>query len=113
MIIAQAIQNLRPNDQWTLDGQEYSGFVWYGSLQDKPTEQELGEETARILAEKPYEDCKTEAKSRIAATDWAVLPDVGLANADEYVIYRAELRALIKQPVLSPIWPTEPKPIWN
>lgn len=57
--------------------------------------------------------CKTEAKKRIAATDWSVLPDVGLANTAEFETYRAALRELIKNPVADPVWPTEPEPVWS
>lgn len=57
--------------------------------------------------------CKDEAKKRIAATDWSVLPDVGLANVAAFETYRATLRELIKNPVAEPTWPTEPEPIWS
>ena len=57
--------------------------------------------------------CKEEAKKRIATTDWAVLPDVGLANVAAFETYRAALRELIKNPVAEPTWPTEPEPIWS
>jgi hypothetical protein len=56
---------------------------------------------------------KEEAKKRIATTDWAVLPDVGLANVAAFETYRAALRELIKNPVAEPVWPTEPTPIWS
>jgi len=57
--------------------------------------------------------CKEEAKKRIAACDWSVLPDVGLANVAAFQTYRAALRELIKNPVAEPTWPTEPEPIWS
>lgn len=56
---------------------------------------------------------KLKAKQLIAATDWAVLPDVGLKNAAEFVTYRGILRGLIITPVADPAWPTEPTPIWE
>ena len=65
------------------------------------------------LAKEPLDICKTEAKKRIAATDWSVLPDVGLANVAAFQTYRATLRELIKNPVAEPTWPTEPEPIWS
>lgn len=61
----------------------------------------------------PPELTKSIAKEKIAATDWAVLPDVGLANVTAFETYRAALRELIKNPVADPVWPTEPQPIWS
>ena len=68
---------------------------------------------AELAAQATLQWCKTEAKKRIAATDWALLFDAGLANQSAFVTYRAELRALITNPVAEPTWPTEPQPIWS
>ena len=57
--------------------------------------------------------CSAQAKTLIAATDWAVLPDVGLANVSDFTAYRATLRQLILNPVADPVWPTEPTPVWS
>lgn len=53
------------------------------------------------------------AKALLASTDWAVLPDVGLANSAEYVTYRGILRGLVIQPQAEFNFPTEPQPIWS
>lgn len=66
-----------------------------------------------LVQQEPLDQCKEEAKKRIAATDWAVLPDVGLANVAAFEAYRAALRELIKNPVADPVWPTEPQPVWS
>lgn len=66
-----------------------------------------------LQAQEVLDNCKDEAKKRIAATDWSVLPDVGLANVAAFETYRAALRELIKNPVADPVWPTEPQPIWS
>lgn len=68
---------------------------------------------AELEAQAILRFCKDEAKKRIAATDWSVLPDVGLANVAAFETYRATLRELIKNPVADPVWPTEPEPIWS
>lgn len=67
----------------------------------KPTQQQL------------IDACKLEAKAKIAKTDWAVLPDVGLVNQADFIAYRAALRELIINPVADPVWPTEPTPDWG
>lgn len=57
--------------------------------------------------------CKARAKMLIAAADWAVLPDVGLKNAADFVTYRGILRGLIISPVVNPDFPIEPTPVWE
>lgn len=58
-------------------------------------------------------DCKAIAKVKLTQTDWAVLPDVGLANQDAFVFYRLNLRNLVRNPVTNPVWEDEPQPVWS
>jgi hypothetical protein len=51
MDIVNAIVSLRPNAQWNLIGDEYSGLEWLDEVQTKPTEEELQVELARLQAE--------------------------------------------------------------
>jgi hypothetical protein len=84
--------------------------------QGKPVEIDfdlVNAEDVKLIAQAKLDSCKVEAKKRIAATDWSVLPDVGLANTAAFETYRATLRELIKTPVADPVWPTEPEPIWS
>lgn len=67
---------------------------------------------AAITADQHIANCKRNAKDKLAATDWAVLPDVGLANQSEFIAYRAILRGYVMQPVETPDFPVEPTPIW-
>ena len=39
--VANAVQSLRPNSEWVLVGEEYSGLDWLDQVQSKPTEQEV------------------------------------------------------------------------
>ena len=57
--------------------------------------------------------CKETAKYKINMCDWSVLPDVHLSNKEEFIVYRATLRALILNPVADPVFPTEPQPVWE
>lgn len=59
------------------------------------------------------DNCKHEAKKRIANSDWSVLPDVNISNKSDFENYRSQLRNLILNPVEKPIYPEEPKPIWS
>lgn len=111
--IIDALQALRPKAQWTLVGNEYSGLEWLDTTQQKPTEQEVNDEIAVLEAKAPLDACKAKAKDLIAASDWSVLPDVGLANVSDFKAYRAILRQYILNPVADPVWPTEPQPVWS
>ena len=111
--ITTALQVIRPGSQWSLDGDDYSGITWMDDKTTQPTLDEVNAEIAIQEQQAPLDACKAQAKTLIAATDWAVLPDVGLANVSEYTAYRATLRQLILNPVASPVWPTEPTPVWS
>lgn len=110
-----AIKNLSPYAEFGLRGDNLDTLEWYDdpSVVPQPSRAEIEAEAARLQAQQPLNNCKDEAKKRIAATDWSVLADVGIANVDEYVAYREALRNLIKDPVIDPVWPTEPQPIWK
>lgn len=111
--IPAALQVLRPGAQWVLRGDEFSGLEWLDAIQSCPTEEEINAEIAVLDAQYPLDACKREAKTRIASTDWAVLPDVPLENKLDFEAYRATLRTLILTPVADPQWPTEPTPVWG
>ncbi len=111
--IPDALQVLRPGAEWVLRGNEYSGLEWLDTKQAKPSENEVQDTITMLFLEAPLKACKTKAKELIAATDWSVLPDVGLTNVADFEAYRATLRGLIKAPVDNPVWPTEPNPVWS
>lgn len=110
--IAQALVSLTPTAVWSLEGNTYSGLTWLDSTQAKPSEAAINAEIERLEADAPFAACKVEAKKRIAASDWSVLPDINISNGAEFEDYRAELRELIITPVASPVFPTEPDPVW-
>jgi hypothetical protein len=98
--------------QWSLVGNDYDGLNWQDSS-PKPTQEELDAlaiptETAIAKA-----NCKSQAKSLLAASDWSVLPDVQITNKAAFDNYRAILRGYVISPVTDPTWPTEPQPVWG
>lgn len=111
--VVTALQRLRPGADFNVTGDTYDGIDWRDTQQTKPTLEEVNAEIAVIEAEIPTYYCVTEAKRRIALSDWAVLPDVNIANRADFEAYRAALRALILNPVESPTWPIEPNPVWE
>ena len=58
------------------------------------------------------EEMKEYAKQQLEKTDYAVLPDVRLANKNEFIAYRSLIRQLIIDPNLGNSIPEEPKVRW-
>jgi predicted lipoprotein len=50
-MIDKALLSLRPNAQWDLNGDDYSGLVWKDETQTKPTLKEINAEIARLQNE--------------------------------------------------------------
>lgn len=98
--------------QWSLNGDSYDGLTWYSDT-PKPTQEELDALWIPTQDVQAKENCSNTAKQLLAASDWSVLPDVGLANVSEYVTYRGILRGYVLEPVVDPVWPTEPTPVWS
>ena len=42
----------------------------------------------------------------------AVIASVNLANKSDFESYRSALRDLVINPVVSPVYPSEPQPVW-
>lgn len=74
---------------------------------------EVSYDLAAVTTQAQKDACKAQAKSLLAASDWSVLPDVGLANQDAFVFYRLNLRNLVKDPVVDPVFEAEPTPVWS
>lgn len=101
-----------PKTQWTLYGTDYSGLVWSDST-PQPTQAELDALWSSTQDAVAKNVCKAKAKELLAASDWSVLPDVGLKNSAAFVTYRGILRGLATQPQVNPDFPVEPTPVWE
>jgi hypothetical protein len=111
--IITAIISLVPNAEVVVRGSDSTAIIeWIRPSEAPVTREEIDTELERLIAKVPFDNCKSEAKTRIASADWAVLSDVGLANVDDFKSYRANLRGLILNPVIEPDFGTEPSPIW-
>jgi len=65
-------------------------------------------------------ECKYQASKLLYATDWTTIPDVSnpannpyLLNASAFVAYRNTLRGLAVNPVIDPVFPDAPLPVWS
>jgi hypothetical protein len=98
--------------QWSLNGNSYDGLTWLSDT-PKPTQEELDALAIPTETTVAKANCKSQAKSLLAASDWAVLPDVQISNRAAFDNYRAILRGYVISPVVNPTWPTEPQPVWG
>jgi len=102
MNITKAIYELYPQVTSTRQGIAYNADG-----------NEVTYDLAAVTTQAQKDACKAQAKALLAASDWAALSDVGLANSAEYVTYRGILRGLVIQPQANPDFPTEPTPVWS
>jgi hypothetical protein len=56
---------------------------------------------------------ESKAKKLLTASDWTQLPDVPLANKEDWVNYRSALREIATNSTLNPLWPIEPPVVWQ
>jgi hypothetical protein len=98
--------------QWTLNGDSYDGLTWLSDT-PKPTQAELDALAVPTETTVAKAACKSQAKTLLSASDWAVLPDVQITNKADFENYRAILRGYVISPVVNPTWPTEPQPVWG
>ena len=115
--ITHAIQALKPEAEWSLDGYDYSGLNWLDSKQTQPTETEVNSKISELDRAEPMRLLRIERDARIAKTDWRASSDLTLADA--WKTYRQALRDLPTSAtpklnfnydldLTSVNWPTEP-----
>lgn len=73
-----------------------------------------------VQAESNKLDCKAQATTILNSTDWTTIPDVAdptytpyLINQTEFKQYRAVIRGYAVNPVVDPVWPTQPTEQWS
>jgi hypothetical protein len=65
--------------------------------------------------------CKAQATSILQTTDWTSIADVGdptkanpyLVNQAEFIAYRSTVRGYAVNPVVNPVFPTQPTEQWS
>ena len=116
---ARALEELRPNSEWAVTGDDYSRFTWLDKIQKKPSQQQIEEKIVQLKAAEPYRLLREERNKLIAETDWTQGRDVTLSNDIDWRTYRQALRDLPSNsnPKLdsngrldmsSVTWPTKP-----
>jgi hypothetical protein len=72
----EAIHILRPDAQWVIQGEDYTGLEWLDKKQTKPTEQEIEAKIAELPA------LKAAASAQKAAQKAALLAKLGITSEE-------------------------------
>ena len=90
--LVEALLSLKPNCQWTIQGEEVSGLTWLDENSEKPTDEELQTKIAELRDAEPLKELREERNRRIALTDWRFRSD--LSPSQEWKDYCVALRDL-------------------
>lgn len=115
--IHDVVSLLKPNSNYNIRSNEYSGLEWLDSADTKPTETEINNKISELDAVEPMRLLRLERNLRLAETDWRASSDLTLSDA--WKTYRQALRDLpasaspsldsnYELDLTSVTWPTEP-----
>ena len=92
----RALEELRPNSEWAVTGDQYSRLTWLDKNQTKPTEEELNNKIQELKTAEPLRLLREERNKLISETDWTQLKDIDLDIIRErnWKNYRQALRDL-------------------
>ncbi len=73
-----------------------------------------------VMVQAQKNECKQQATQLLYKTDWTTISDVAnpinnpyLTNQDEFIAYRNIVRGLAVNPVIDPVFPDTPTPVWS
>jgi hypothetical protein len=123
-----------PGDVHALQWQDTAGWIEYNSplVENQPITElpawanccmtKWTEANTPVPPQPPtVEQNKSTAVSKLQATDWTTIPDVGdptksnpyLGNVQDFVVYRNTVRQYAINPIAGDInWPTLPQEVW-
>ena len=90
--ISDALLQLKPGAEWSVNGNTYEGINWLDKTQTKPTEDEVNKKIDELKAAEPMNLLREERDRLITLTDWRASSD--LTMSDEWKTYRQSLRDL-------------------
>ena len=119
--IYDVVEILKPNSNYNIKSNEYSGLEWLDSADTKPTETEINNKISELDAAEAMKLLREERNVLLSETDWMVIKSqsTGVAMSNAWKTYRQALRDLpaSSTPTLdanyeldlsSVTWPTEP-----
>ena len=111
----------KPEAEYNVRGEDYSGIEWLDSVETKPTETEINNKISELDAAEAMKLLREERNVLLSETDWMVIKsqETGVAMSDAWKTYRQALRDLpaSSTPSLdanydldltSVTWPTKP-----
>ena len=90
--LVEALLSLKPNCQWTIQGEEVIGLTWLDENSEKPSDEELHAKIAELRSAQPLKELREERNRRIELTDWRFRSD--LSPSQEWKDYCVALRDL-------------------
>ena len=90
--VSDALQALRPNSEYSVTGNVYSGIDWLDKSQTKPTEGEINAKITQLESAEPMRLLRIERNQKLLDTDFYALSDVTMSS--EMTTYRKALRDL-------------------
>jgi len=105
---AAVLSAIRPDAEWTLDGNEYTGLTWLDDT-PKPTKKTLDDAWPDVERALAWKAIRAQRDRRLAASDWTQVADAPVDGA-AWATYRQELRDLPQNYILPDDveWPEEP-----
>ena len=90
-----SILNLRPNAVFSVEGNDYDSIIWYDTVQDQPTKDEIDTELIRYKHEWKLNEIRGKRNRLLMDTDKYSLTDFPHSSSDkqqEWLSYRQSLR---------------------
>ena len=109
-MIAEALAQLTPKEEWIINGDSYEGITWLSSDITQPTKSEVTAKIAELEAGEPLRLLRRDRNQKLRMSDWTQGSDVPDAIKTPWATYRQKLRDLpanTSDPN-NPTWPTAP-----
>ena len=119
--ISDALLQLKPGAEWSVNGNTYEGINWLDKTQTKPTEDEVNKKIDELKAAEPMNLLREERDRLIGQSDWMIIKakETSTNIPAAWKTYRQSLRDLpaSSNPKLdsegfldmtSVTWPTKP-----
>ena len=94
--ITDALQALRPNSEYSVTGNTYSGLNWLDKSQRQPTEEEINTKITELEVAEPIKLLREVRNKLLLETDWTQLKDIDfdIIRGENWKNYRQALRDL-------------------
>ena len=95
-MIAEALVQLAPNAEWTINGDSYEDIVWLSSCITKPSKSEVTAKIAELETAEPMRLLRNARNQKLRTSDWTQGADVPEVIKTPWATYRQKLRDLPK-----------------